>query len=185
MNRPRQRQAGHTLLIALILLLGMSLLTLGALRGGMLLDNSLANSRDYQAATAGAISAIGEAHYRTQHAPSMVVGNTDTCVDSEQQEQQVVLCDRLWLRPSNADSSALLTTARIYKGNDLGTPGRLSELSRAPRWYVAAQCESRSSSGMADCLAGTGTLLVQMNALATGITDQALVRLQEYARVQR
>lgn len=179
------RQRGQTLLVALILLLGLSILTLGNLRSGMLLDNTLAESRDFQAALGGADSAISEALNRTRYSPSMAVGEAATCVNTRQDQQQVLLCDRLWLEPSDATSAALLTKARTYQGNDLGTPDQLAELSSAPRWYVAAQCESRSSSAMTDCLAGNGTLLLQMNALATGITDQALVRLQEYARVQR
>ncbi|WP_425317548.1 hypothetical protein [Pseudomonas nitroreducens] len=179
------RQRGQTLLIALILLLGLSILTLGNLRSGLLLDNSLADARDYQAALGGATSAVNEALYRSRHSPSMAVGTFDDCIDTAQDQQQVLLCDRLWLNPSDSTSSALITKARTYRGNDLASPGELDELSRAPRWYVAAQCESRSSSAMADCLAGRGTLLLQVNALATGITDQAQVRLQEYARVQR
>ena len=55
------RQRGQTLLIALILLLGLSILTLGNLRSGLLLDNSLADARDYQAALGGATSAVNEA----------------------------------------------------------------------------------------------------------------------------
>jgi Tfp pilus assembly protein PilX len=179
------RQRGQTLLIALLLLLALSILTLGNLRSGLLLDNSLAESRDYQAALGGADSAISEALDRTRNSPTMAVGEADTCVGTAQNQQQVLLCDRLWLEPDNAASSALLPRARTYRGNDLASPDQLAELSSAPRWYVAAQCESRSSSAMADCLAGNGTLLLQMNALSTGITDQALVRLQEYARVQR
>jgi Tfp pilus assembly protein PilX len=179
------RQRGQTLLIALLMLLALSILTLGNLRSGLLLDNSLAESRDYQAALGGADSAISEALDRTRYSPSMAVGEADTCISTAQNQQEVLLCDRLWLEPENAASSALLPRARTYRGNDLATPDQLAELSSAPRWYVAAQCESRSSSGMSDCLAGSGTLLLQMNALSTGITDQALVRLQEYARVQR
>jgi len=179
------RQSGQTLLIALLMLLALSILTLGNLRSGMLLDNSLAETRDYQAALGGAGSAISEALDRTRYSPSMAVDAAETCVSTAQDQQQVLLCDRLWLEPDNAVSAALLTRARSYQGNDLATPDQLAELSSAPRWYVAAQCESRSSSAMADCLSGNGTLLLQMNALSTGITDQALVRLQEYARVQR
>lgn len=179
------RQRGQTLLIALLMLLALSILTLGNLRSGLLLDNSLAESRDYQAALGGADSAISEALDRTRYSPTMAVGEADTCISTARSQQQILLCDRLWLEPDNAASSALLTRARTYRGNDLATPDQLAELSSAPRWYVAAQCESRSSSAMADCLAGNGTLLLQMNALSTGITDQALVRLQEYARVQR
>ncbi|WP_448679198.1 hypothetical protein [Pseudomonas nicosulfuronedens] len=179
------RQRGQTLLIALLMLLALSILTLGNLRSGMLLDNSLAETRDYQAALGGADSAISEALDRARYSPSMAVDDADTCVSTAQNQQQVLLCDRLWLEPESAVSAALLTRARSYRGNDLATPDQLAELSSAPRWYVAAQCESRSSSAMADCLSGNGTLLLQMNALSTGITDQALVRLQEYARVQR
>lgn len=179
------RQRGQILLVALILLLGLSILTLGNLRSGMLLDNTLAESRDFQAAQGGAGSAISEALDRTRYSQSMAVGDTATCASTQQDQQQVLLCDRLWLEPGNSDSAVLLTQARTYQGNNLGAPDQLAELSSAPRWYVAAQCESRSSSALADCLAGNGTLLLQMNALATGITDQALVRLQEYARVQR
>lgn len=178
------RQRGQALLIALILLLGLSILTLDGLRSGMLLDNSLAEARDYQAALAGASSAISEALHRSQHSPSMALGDADTCA-SARPEGQALFCDRLWLTPGDLDSTALLTRARTYQGNDPNAPVRLGELSSAPRWYVAAQCESRSSSAMSDCLTGNGTLLLQMNALSTGITDQALVRLQEYARVQR